>query len=558
MVVCATAPPGSASPWEPASSQSPSVPTVHSHLVGDVRIEAEVVIAPGASICADGLSPLHIGAATIIQDGVSIHSMEQGSVTGDDRQHYSVWIGRNTAITHKALIHGPAYIGDHCFIGFRSTVFNARIGQGCVVMMHVLIQDVAIPPGKFVPSGSVITSQQQVDQLPEVTPEDVAFAQQVVGRNAMGQRQPQASARVIPIRRGAAALNPPPQSFSQPTAINKGFGTVNNGNNLISADVQQQVRQLLAQGYQIGTEHADVRRFRTASWYSCQPFTSRNESEVMGALGNCLEEHSEEYVRLLGIDPKAKRRVFEAIIQRPGETGTSLNGTAGSRSSYSPATGRSSRASLGNDPNTGLPNVVVQTVRQLLQQGCRIGTEYADPRRYRANSWYGGPGFDSTREAEVLNGLSQFLQEQQGNYVRLIGVDPGRKQRVVELTIQDPAGVPSSLGTGTGVAATVPSAASNGASSAPSSSSLGSEIIDQVRGLVNQGHQVGVEYADPRRFKIGSWQSCTPVQGRSLTDAIAALERCIADHPADYVRLVGIDKSAKRRVLETVFHRPGR
>jgi len=30
-----------------------------------------------------------------------------------------------------------------------------------------------------------------------------------------------------------------------------------------------------------------------------------------------LDEHGDEYVRLLGIDTKAKRRVFEGIIQRP-------------------------------------------------------------------------------------------------------------------------------------------------------------------------------------------------------------------------------------------------
>ena len=65
-----------------------------------------------------------------------------------------------------ALIHGPAYIGDECFIGFRSTVFNAKVGDGCIVMMHALIQDVEIPPGKYVPSGAKIVNQQQAERLP--------------------------------------------------------------------------------------------------------------------------------------------------------------------------------------------------------------------------------------------------------------------------------------------------------------------------------------------------------------------------------------------------------
>jgi carbon dioxide concentrating mechanism protein CcmM len=59
-------------------------------------------------------------------------------------------------------------VGNNCFIGFRSTVFNARVGDGCIVMLHCLIQDVEIPPGKYVPSGSIITTQAEADRLPDV------------------------------------------------------------------------------------------------------------------------------------------------------------------------------------------------------------------------------------------------------------------------------------------------------------------------------------------------------------------------------------------------------
>ncbi len=50
-------------------------------------------------------------------------------------------------------------------------------------MMHALIQDVEIPAGKYVPSGSIITNQQQADRLPDVHDEDVHFAHHVVGIN---------------------------------------------------------------------------------------------------------------------------------------------------------------------------------------------------------------------------------------------------------------------------------------------------------------------------------------------------------------------------------------
>jgi carbon dioxide concentrating mechanism protein CcmM len=137
-------------PW----SKSLAEPKIHetayvhsfSNIIGDVQIAANVMVSPGTSIRADEGGSFYIGEGTNIQDGVVIHGLEEGRVIGDDQQNYSVWIGKNTSITHMSLIHGPAYIGDDCFIGFRSTVFNARLGRGCIVMMHALVQDVEIPP----------------------------------------------------------------------------------------------------------------------------------------------------------------------------------------------------------------------------------------------------------------------------------------------------------------------------------------------------------------------------------------------------------------------------
>jgi carbon dioxide concentrating mechanism protein CcmM len=47
-------------------------------------------------------------------------------------------------------------------------------------MMHALVQDVEIPPMNIVPSGSVITSQQQADRLPDVTEIDRAFTRHIM------------------------------------------------------------------------------------------------------------------------------------------------------------------------------------------------------------------------------------------------------------------------------------------------------------------------------------------------------------------------------------------
>ena len=281
-----------------------------SNIIGDVRIGANVVVAPGTSIRADEGSPFYIGEGSNIQDGVVIYGLEQGRVVGDDQNQYSVWIGKNVAITQMALIHGPAYIGDDCFIGFRSTVFNARVGQGCIVMMHVLIQDVEIPAGKYVPSGAVITNQHQAEGLPDVQAEDMEFTRHLAGINDAISSGYQSSENV--------------QTKSYSSNGANGSRSSNSMNTILSSEAVEQLRQILIQGYKIGTEHVDQRRFRTGSWQSCSPITTTNESEAISALEDCVANHQGEYIRLFGIDPKAKRRVLETIIQRPNEPALSV------------------------------------------------------------------------------------------------------------------------------------------------------------------------------------------------------------------------------------------
>ncbi|BAY25868.1 ribulose bisphosphate carboxylase small chain [Calothrix sp. NIES-2100] len=85
----------------------------------------------------------------------------------------------------------------------------------------------------------------------------------------------------------------------------------------LTLETQEQIRQILAQGYTINIEHVDERRFRTGSWQSCLNTHIDAHSDAISALESCLAEYSGEYLRLVGIDPKAKRRVLETIIQRP-------------------------------------------------------------------------------------------------------------------------------------------------------------------------------------------------------------------------------------------------
>ncbi|MUL37935.1 ribulose bisphosphate carboxylase small subunit [Gloeocapsopsis dulcis] len=80
----------------------------------------------------------------------------------------------------------------------------------------------------------------------------------------------------------------------------------------------EQVKNLIAQGYHIGIEYVDKRRFRTGSWQSCSPAIF-GESEAVIALETCLDEHTGDYVRIFGVDPKNKRRIMETVVQRPDD-----------------------------------------------------------------------------------------------------------------------------------------------------------------------------------------------------------------------------------------------
>lgn len=82
------------------------------------------------------------------------------------------------------------------------------------------------------------------------------------------------------------------------------------------SEAAQQVRSLLAQGYGVGVEHVDRRRFQTNAWQSFAA-AQRDERQAIATLADCLMQYPEHYVRLIAVDPKAKRRVTETVVQRP-------------------------------------------------------------------------------------------------------------------------------------------------------------------------------------------------------------------------------------------------
>jgi carbon dioxide concentrating mechanism protein CcmM len=537
-------------PWSSNLAEPKIHPTAYIHtfsnIIGDVRIGANVMIAPGISIRADEGNPFSIGANTNIQDGVVIHGLEQGRVVGDDGNLYSVWIGDNTSITHMALIHGPAYVGNDCFIGFRSTVFNAKVGNGCIVMMHALVQDVEIPPGKYVPSGAIITTQQQADRLSEVQPEDRKFASHIIHINdalRSGYRCAADIECIVPLR--DANVSAASQS--------------SNGNHLnLHPDVVSNVRSLLSQGYSIGIEHANKRRFQTSSWTSCAAFDSNTESDILNGLERCLQDRNGEYVRLIGIDTNAKRRVLETIIQRPTDT----PGTSSTQSSTTSSQTSFSAGAAASSATAGVDKDLVATVRQLINQGCQISIERADKRRFQTSSWNSCDRIESQTEGAILAAISACIANHPNEYVRVIGVDPHVKRRVAEKIVHRP-GQSGSQSSGTSLGATSSHAATTAATTKSSNGSASSTVlsidaIETISRLVNQGCAIFTEFADERRYKSNAWETGGQVSGSNAATIVRELESIVRNRSKSYVRVIGVDQAAKKRVIEKVIYRPTR
>jgi carbon dioxide concentrating mechanism protein CcmM len=318
----------------------------------------------------------------------------------------------------------------------------------------------------------------------------------------------------------------------------------------ISDSVRQEIRRLLSQGYRVGVEYADARRFRSGSWTSAS-IAQGGESAVLASVTAVLDENQGKYVQILGVDTKTRTRVLELMIQRPDGAVTQVS------KSKSNGGGSVAAASNGNGGGNGGGSDVAQIVRQLLAQGFRIGTEFADARRYRATSWTSGPSYQGARDNEAIALLTNLVAEHESDYVRLIGIDTTARRRVTELVIHKP-GEALTLSTGGGSSASSFSSSFGTASVGSGSvkTSLSAEIVASVRRLLENSYQISTEHADLRRFRSSSWHTCKPVSATRIQEAISELESCLTDHAGEYVRLIGVDKKAKRRVHEEIIQRP--
>ena len=155
-------------------------------VIGDCEIGKIVLVAPFAVCRGDEGIPIHIGDYSNLQDGVILHALETIShgKNMDDRRYsaegsllkgnssefkngFAIYVGDKVSLAHGVQVHGPVYIGNDTFVGMKSMIFNAKIGKRVAIgVSSTITNGVTIPDNKFVPPGTIVTTQAQADALP--------------------------------------------------------------------------------------------------------------------------------------------------------------------------------------------------------------------------------------------------------------------------------------------------------------------------------------------------------------------------------------------------------
>jgi len=152
------------------------------NVAGRVMLGEHVHIAAGSSVRADEGTPFYIGSDTNIQDGVVIHALQDRHVLVEG-EPWAVYIGKRVSIAHDALVHGPCYIGDATFVGFKAVVHDAVVGARCFLGIGSVVVGVEIPEGRFVPTGMIVDTKEKAEALAPVTAANSHFNADVVEVN---------------------------------------------------------------------------------------------------------------------------------------------------------------------------------------------------------------------------------------------------------------------------------------------------------------------------------------------------------------------------------------
>ncbi|MEI8360673.1 MAG: hypothetical protein WCG01_00885 [bacterium] len=184
-------------------------------IIGQISIGPRVTILPDTVIRIDEVKDVYLndenyGGVRIsegvnFQDHTLVHAHGGLFVDGDDGKKYCVWVGKHCSVAHKATIHGPAYLGKKCFIGFNVIVHHSTIGRNCMldhgavvkkatvgdychIGINAVVANVRIDNHRLVPDGWVVNNQETADRLPHV-PRDIAEADNDLNKSVVDENK---------------------------------------------------------------------------------------------------------------------------------------------------------------------------------------------------------------------------------------------------------------------------------------------------------------------------------------------------------------------------------
>ncbi len=140
-------------------------------LYGDIQIGRRSFIASNTILFATEGNRVRLGDENNCQDNVYLTSEEVELRFGD-----------MVSIAHQAVVE-DSLVEDFTFFGFRSRTRRSAIGEGSMIMHNTVVENVVIPPNRITPLGARITTQEQADALPELTPDNEEFKREVQAVN---------------------------------------------------------------------------------------------------------------------------------------------------------------------------------------------------------------------------------------------------------------------------------------------------------------------------------------------------------------------------------------
>ncbi len=85
---------------------------------------------------------------------------------------------------------------------------------------------------------------------------------------------------------------------------------------------------------------------------------------------------------------------------------------------------------------------------------------------------------------------------------------------------------------------------------------LSQSMRKQLNSIIATRQRLGIEHVEPRRFRNNSWQCYTTLNNPSESEATRQLQLCLNQFSNHYIRLISVDPHSKRRLNETIVHRP--